>query len=144
MSSTAKDFFKPADGHRQAVDLLRPYEFRPDGTRDSVFFAIYNLLGFSVELYLKAFLSKAGMSETELRSKQYGHNLRSLFGEAERRGYSVRNKDLSDIIERLADSHSEGGYRYVRDGGTLAYFSNLNVIVGVLECMHRSMQDELI
>ena len=47
MITTAKDFFKSADGHRRAVEILKQYEFRSDGSRDSLFFAIYNILVFS-------------------------------------------------------------------------------------------------
>ena len=65
---TTGETFKAADGHRHAVQLLQPHEFRNDGNRSSLFFAIYNVLGFTVELYLKAYLAQSGMQDNELRA----------------------------------------------------------------------------
>lgn len=143
MPTTAKDFFKAADGHRRAVELLQPHEFRPDGSRDSLFFSIYNVLGFTVELYLKAFLAKNGMQDSELWKKEYGHNLSNLFDEAKRRGFAVCLADMTAIIKFLASGHGEYGYRYVRDGGSLNYFNDLTLVINALQQVHVSMQDEL-
>lgn len=143
MSTTAKDFFKAADGHRRAVEILQPHEFRVDGNRDSLFFSIYNVLGFTVELYLKAFLAKEGMKDSELWKKEYGHNLSNLFDEAQKRGFKVCLEDMAAIIKFLASGHSEYGYRYVQDGSYLNHFDDLVPVIHALRQVHVSMQDEL-
>ena len=143
MTTTAKDYFKAADGHRKAVELLRPHEFRGDGSRDSVFFALYNVLGFCVELYLKAFLSKVGMDEKNLRSKKYGHNLENLLDEAIKRGFDVRLADMKAILKHLGSGHGEYTYRYVQDGGMLGMFNDLSPVIEALKAVHISMQDDL-
>lgn len=43
------------------------------------------LLGHAIELYLKAFLLRAGVASTLLKSKKYGHNLDALLTEAKNR-----------------------------------------------------------
>lgn len=143
MPTTAKDFFKSADGHRRAVELLQPHEFKDDGTRDSLFFALYNILGFTVELYLKAFLANNGMQDSELWTKKYGHNLKNLFEEAKNRGFSVGLEEMDKIIEFLASGHGKYEYRYVQEGGDLNYFENLDPVIDTLKIVHVSMQDEL-
>jgi hypothetical protein len=143
MATTARDFFKAADGHRRAVELLQPHEFRNDGNRDSLFFAIYNVLGFTVELYLKAYLANSGMRDNELWAREYGHNLKNLFAEARRRGFAVRLNDMAAIIDFLAAGHGEYAYRYVQDEGVLNYFNDLNPVVYALQQVHVSMQDDL-
>lgn len=143
MATTAKDYFKSADGHRRAVELLHPHEFKADGNRGSLFFAIYNLLGFTVELYLKAFLAKEGVQEAELRSKKYGHKLSKLFDEAKKRGFAVCLADMEAIVKFLDSGHGQFGYRYVQDGGTLNYFNDLTPVVEALRNIHVSLQGEL-
>lgn len=143
MPTTAKDFFKAADGHRQAVELLYPHEFKNDGSRSSLFFALYNVLGFTVELYLKAFLAREGMQDRELWAREYGHNLQSLFEEATRRGFSVCLEEMAAILEFLAPGHGEYTYRYVQDGGTLIYFNDLRPVIHALQQIHVSMQEDL-
>jgi len=143
MPTTAKDFFKAADGHRRAVELLQPHEFRPDGSRDSVFFSIYNVLGFTVELYLKAFLAKDGMPDSELWKKKYGHNLSNLFDEAQKRGFAVCLPEMTAIINFLGSGHADYGYRYVQDGGYVNQFNDLTLVIRALQQVHVSMQDEL-
>lgn len=143
MGTSAKDYFKAADGHRKAVELLRPHEFKGDGSRDSVFFALYNVLGFCVELYLKAYLSKVGMDEKALRSKKYGHDLKNLLDEAIKRGFDVRLADMQAIIKHLGTGHGEYTYRYVQDGGTLGNFNDLSPVIEALQVVHVCMQDDL-
>jgi len=48
--------------------------------------AEYILIAHALELSLKAFLAKRGLSEKELRNEPYGHNLDSLYDEAVKRG----------------------------------------------------------
>jgi hypothetical protein len=143
MTTYAKDFFKAADGHRRAVELLIDHEFRSDGSRDSVFFAIYNVLGFAVELYLKAFLAKSGMADSELWTRQYGHDLQRLFEEAKKRGFDVRLPEMVAIVDLLSAGHGSYGYRYVHDGSDLTYFQSLPLVLLVLRDVHASMQSEL-
>lgn len=144
MPTMAKDFFKSADGHRKAVELLCPHEFKADGSRDSLFFAIYNLLGFTVELYLKAFLSKNGIQDSELSKRPYGHNLNNLFDKALECGFDVSLENMASIIEFLDVGHGEYMYRYVQDSSNLNYFHDLSLVINTLQQVHISMQDDLI
>lgn len=81
----------------------------------------YFLLGRSVELSLKAFLLTSGMSQKELRSRKYGHDLEALLKEATKRGLEkeVPIKDVErGVLELLNYDYSEKRFEYRISGGT--------------------------
>lgn len=61
------------------------------------------LLGHAIELYLKSFLLRAGLSSTLLKSKKnYGHNLEVLLDEARARGIEKLIRISPQTIEDLS------------------------------------------
>lgn len=104
--STAKGFCQGA-----FAMMATPNRFQ---TRDDTTFvlAFHHLIGFSVELYLKAFLLKMKMTETELMRRPYGHSLRELLTAAKHRGFSCIEGD--SLVEYLKP-HETYDYRYLRN-----------------------------
>lgn len=62
----------------------------------------------AIELGLKAFLIKNGMSAERLRKKPYGHNLTELFEAAARRGLTLGDPDARGMLQWANEWHSEG------------------------------------
>ncbi|KAB2839070.1 MAG: hypothetical protein F9K47_16735 [Burkholderiales bacterium] len=61
------------------------------------------LLGHAIELYLKAFLLRAGMASSLLKSKRkYGHDLNALLTEAKSRGIGEFVRISPQMIEDLS------------------------------------------
>jgi hypothetical protein len=59
----------------------------------------YVILFHAIELGLKAFLIKDGMSIEELRKSPYGHNLQSLYREASKRGLYLDDSQFEPMID---------------------------------------------
>jgi hypothetical protein len=59
----------------------------------------YVILFHAIELGLKAFLIKEGMDKEILRKNAYGHNLRSLYDEATKRGLSLADPQFGPLID---------------------------------------------
>jgi hypothetical protein len=73
---------------------------KPDGTAE------YMVLFHAIELGLKAFLLKNGVSKKGL-SKKYRHDLIKLLQEAKRHGLSLATPNADDMIEWIHKWHSE-------------------------------------
>lgn len=59
------------------------------------------LLGHALELYIKSFLLRAGLTSTLLKSKKYGHNLELLLSEAKSHGIEKLVRISPQMIEDL-------------------------------------------
>ncbi len=82
-------------------------------------FPAYYLLGHSIELSLKSFLSAKGYSHSELRKKKYGHDLDSLLSECTRRklGGEVRlSKKEVNGISLLNKTYCDKKFEYLEYG----------------------------
>jgi hypothetical protein len=62
----------------------------------------------AIELGLKAFLAKNGLTAIELSRKPYGHDLVALYSEAVRRGLFVAVPDINKTLEHLNQYHGKG------------------------------------
>jgi hypothetical protein len=93
----------------------------------------------AMELGLKAFLAKNGLTEIELRKKPYSHDLAALYSEAVRRGLSVSIPDLNKTLEHLNQYHSKWArLRYnFSDTRELPLCSDLFPIISAL--LHASL-----
>jgi len=102
-----------AKGFCQSAYLVmaNPHRLQvPDDT--SFMLGFHHLIGFAVELYLKAFLLHCGLSEEELRSKKFGHKLQALLGAAEERGLACSNaKALCTYLVK----HETFEFRYMKE-----------------------------
>ncbi len=84
-AETPEGFLKHAQEFCEAAELVCT-------NSSTVSLPGYFLLGRSVELSLKAFLLKCGLTVKQLRSRPYGHNLRELLQAAHENG-------LTDHVE---------------------------------------------
>lgn len=115
------NYFRAANGHRQAATILEPHVGNIGDYTESVFLAFYNVLGFSLELYLKSYLVSCGFSSEELSKRPYGHDLGVLYSAGFERGLTVQESALRRIVEPLNPNHSEFTYRYLTDRASLTY-----------------------
>ncbi len=60
----------------------------------------------ALELGLKAFLIRYGMTEEDLSKRPYGHDLERLYSEALRHGLSLRFADANKMIAWCNEWHS--------------------------------------
>lgn len=104
--STAKGFAQGA-----FAMMANPLRFQtPDDT--TFILSFHHLIGFSVELYLKAFLMEKGMKETKLMYKPYGHSLQNLLAAAKEKEFSCSEGD--SLVEYLKP-HETYDYRYIKN-----------------------------
>jgi hypothetical protein len=72
----------------------------------------YILTFHALELGLKAFLAKSGLSNDKLRKKPFSHNLVNLYAEACKRGLSISLHQVDETIEWINEYHDQGALRY--------------------------------
>lgn len=80
--------------------------------------SLHFLLGFSVELYLKAALAQFGVPST----KRHGHDLQRLMRRAEGKGLLAfpNLEAFRKVVDILAKGHGELSFRYSKPGTTLS------------------------
>lgn len=144
-STTASDYFKAADGHRQAVKLLHPHLIFTDGGKGStsLLLAFNNVLGFAIELYLKAFLAKHGYEAKQLSGKPFSHDLGNLYNAAMAKGFDYQEFALKDIIGFIGPSHAAYTYRYPKPDSSYMSINQMDLVFVVLDTMHAGMQADL-
>jgi hypothetical protein len=103
----ANEFWELAEVFLQAYDQIRE-PWLPIPPRD---WPRYFLLCHSVELALKAFLHMKGVSEREMRGRQYGHSLAKLFEAASNHGLDISERARL-IPHYYNDLHMDGWSRY--------------------------------
>lgn len=115
LGETPSGFLKQAQEFFDAADLVLSKE-------QDVSLPAYFLLGRSIELSLKAFLLDQGISITDLRkTKNFGHNLRSLIKAAREKGLEqhISLEAIEDgVIQLLSYDYAEKRLEYRRTGGT--------------------------
>lgn len=127
--TTAKGFLKAAWGHRAAAQILEPHAGIEAGKPKAIFFAFYNVLGLSVELYLKGFLRTRGIDSVTLSHKPFGHDVDRLLKEAldrdimripaaTRLPFSEAN--LRRFVSTIGQHYAQHKYRYL-DNNTKKY-----------------------
>jgi hypothetical protein len=92
------DFLRRADEFRDAYRRL------PSGNRPPPDWAKYLLFYHALELALKAYLIQRGMTERQLGSKHFGHDLKLLVDEAVKRGLSLPH-GCRDMIAALSEQN---------------------------------------
>lgn len=71
----------------------------------------YILTLHAIELGLKAFLAKQGLTAEQLR-KKYGHDLVRLYGEAKKHGLSLSGNDIETTLAWVNEYHDKPLLRY--------------------------------
>jgi hypothetical protein len=73
------------------------------------------LVCHAIELFLKAFLCKHGVSSDELQ-KKFGHKLDCLLTETKAKGL-ILTKTAEEDIKRLHEPHKKFWHRYPKENG---------------------------
>lgn len=90
-------FWSHAEQYLLAAEKVKKPAIPQKGkSRFKLILPAYYLVGHSIELSLKSFLSAKGYSHSELRKQKYGHDLESLLSECTRRKLG-REVNLSKI-----------------------------------------------
>jgi hypothetical protein len=108
-STEATDFYISAKGFKEAAKYIHgnPSSATNPGL---IFLPMQTLVGFSFELYFKAWLSQTGVTKDVIR-KKYGHNLQALLQDSYGSGL-VGGRKLQETIDTIAGSHGDYTYRY--------------------------------
>ncbi|GAP25484.1 MULTISPECIES: hypothetical protein [unclassified Gluconobacter] len=105
--------YSTAKGYVQSAYLIMTNPSRFQVPDDTTFILSYHmLLGFAVELYLKAYLTNTGHTEAELRSGAVRHNLKKLLELSEADSFSL--PAATKLVDYLNDQHSSFEYRYMK------------------------------
>jgi hypothetical protein len=138
-TTSARSFLMVAAGHMEAARLVFPRVGQVPNR--AVFFAFYNVLGFAIGLYFKAYLVSRGMTTSQLASKIYGHNLTSLLEKATELGLfdvpgrgNVDRSALERIVEIVGPPFGDMRYRYIdEDNNKYTYISSMEYVWPILE-----------
>lgn len=68
----------------------------------------YIITFHALELALKAFLAKNGLTNDQLRKNPFGHNLENLYGEACKHGLLLSIPNVVGTIEWINEYHDKG------------------------------------
>lgn len=153
-TTSANSYFKTADGHRRAAEILYPHTQNDNTPSSSIFFAFYNVLGFSVEMYLKAFLVNKGMVSETLSRRDFGHKLSVLYEEARTNGiYSypgitelhptvtVEPGALERIIQIIGPRFENFTFRYINDNeDTYEYIETMDIVWPIMNDLHERVR----
>lgn len=109
--------YSTAKGYVQSTYLIVTSPDRYSVPDDTTFVLAYHmLLGFAVELYLKAYLTHTGHTEVELRSGPVRHNLNKLLELSEADGFSL--SAANKLVDYLSQKHASFEYRYMKSYGS--------------------------
>lgn len=130
------DYYIPAKGFIETTKIVASSPL-VEGREGLVFLASQTLIGFSLELYLKAWLSHCGVSEEALMRRPYGHNLQRLYDDCVASGLPTIGR-LDELVRLTRGPHSDYTYRYFRSDleyttmglmGAFAVLSELDTLV---------------
>ena len=111
--SDAIRIYSTAKGYVQSTYLIVTSPDRFQVQDDTTFILSYHmLLGFAVELYLKAFLTHTSHTEAELRGRGVGHTLKKLLELSEADGFTL--PAATKLVDYLNDEHGSFEYRYMK------------------------------
>lgn len=129
---TATDFYVPAKGYAESAKIIKLSPLT-SGREGMTFLPLHMLVGFSVELHLKAWLTDVGFNEETLRRKPYGHNLNELYGAAKANGLPPIDR-LDALVPYLHGPHADFTYRYFRQDITYESME-LGSLFGILDAL---------
>jgi hypothetical protein len=103
--------------------------------------SIHLLIGYSLELLLKAAYVLNGATRRDLGARGVGHDLLLTLDRAEAAGFRSRTPDLRYVVERLSEMHLKHQFRY----GGLERFQMpaLEVTLPMLEGLAREIGADL-
>lgn len=116
--------------------MVAPH-LKPAGQpQPAAYLAYYNLLGFVIELYLKAYLREKTGADVSV----YGHDLKALFTEAEKEGFAYQAAGMNDIVQAIADGHKGLAFRYAEQTSTYNHINQLDLVAQVLDASRDGMK----
>lgn len=125
--------YSTAKGYVQSAFVLMNSADRYQAPTDLTFFySFHMLIGFAVELYLKAYLLHAGHSGEKLSRQPFGHDLEALSNAATSAGLTVSG--LDQVVMLLADPHGDYTFRYPRPDSSYTV-PDLNILFGHLSAL---------
>lgn len=133
-----KFYFSPARDNMRFVAIAIPH--LPKGDEWSLLFPQRLLLGFSLELYLKAWLRLQGTSSDDLQFK-YGHNIDLLFEDAKSAGLPEPSR-YHDVVSQISPQHRDYGNRYPKDGSYYVAMDYMYV-AWVLACLDETVAEHI-
>lgn len=130
--------YSTAKGYVQSTYLIVTSPGRFQALDDTTFFlSSHMLLGFAVELYLKAYLTHTAHAEAELRSATVRHNLKQLLQLSEADGFSL--PAATKLVDYLGDQHKSFEYRYMKPNSSYQIrpqaevFAELDLLDGYID-----------
>jgi hypothetical protein len=132
--SNAIATYSTAKGYVQSAYLIISNPLRLQVNIDpSIILSYHLLLGFAVELYLKALLQHDGHSETDLKRHGVRHNLSKLLEMCDAK--DMPSAVASGLVAYLDHQHANFEYRYVTVDGSYnvrrwqaEVFAELNIL----------------
>lgn len=108
-TTTSQFIYSTARGYLQFVVV--GHNHQPFGTAYEMSFHLPKrmLLGFALELFLKAWLHHSGTTEGDLRDI-YGHDIEDLHQDAIANGLP-QTPDFGRLVQELGSDHKDFGYR---------------------------------
>lgn len=128
-NSTDRELYRAAIAMDDMVRLAVPHIRERGQSQPAVYIGLYFNLGFSVELYLKAFLK----NKTGEDVSKYGHDLKAVLTSAVDNGFDIQKDAMTDIVNALSDDHKSLTFRYGNDSKPLPYLNNLDLVLIVLD-----------
>ncbi|TCP84209.1 hypothetical protein C8J31_10813 [Rhizobium sp. PP-CC-2G-626] len=139
--TSSSSFLKSAIGHHEALKLIYPSVGSTRIPDNAVFFAFYNVFGFALELYFKAFLSSKAKTIEELSQYPYSHNLKNLLDACKELSIfdyhgrpDVDPSAIEKIVSIVGPHFSDMTYRYIDDDNdTYTYIETMDLVWPVLD-----------
>ncbi len=107
--------YSTAKGFNEAAKMIYTSPHYGPDRSDMLVLPFGHLIGFAIELYLKAYLLHHGVTEATLRSREYGHKLAELYALAQAHGFSEAHVML---IHDYEEPHRNFEYRYADESNT--------------------------
>jgi hypothetical protein len=118
-----------AKGYRRAAQIVHNHS-TSEVEALSLFLPLHLLLGFALELYLKAWLLRSKIPPNELKAKLVRHDLLRLYSMALAKGLTATDH-LRELVDHLHEPHLKFRYRYA-DPSSIFKGTNVTLALAVL------------
>ncbi|BCH63910.1 hypothetical protein RvVAT039_11260 [Agrobacterium vitis] len=136
-NSTARELYRSAVAMHEMTKLAEPHIKPKNEKQHAVYIGYYFNLGFSIELYLKAFLR----DKTGEDVSKYGHDLGKVFNAATASGFEFEKDKISQIINIIGDAHRSHIYRYAEGATEFEYINERHLVEIALNACSEGMSN---
>lgn len=102
--------YSTAKGYLQACKMIFTSQHYCGSNIIAAVLPLHMLAAFALELYLKAWLLRAGVNSKEVRC--FGHKIADLYESAKGRDLPTSHR-LSELVSHFASPHADFTYRYI-------------------------------